>query len=161
MEPQEPTIEAPTENIFESIEPNEAIETVEAPKIVTPAIADTTPTKSIADNPIPETDTLQIAQVTKVTSEILGTVQQTWDNYFGEGKQSNVTLAIIILLTIPAYIAASTLLDILNKLPVLPSVFELVGFGYSVWFVYRYLLLANTRKELIDGITAWKNKVFG
>jgi glutamyl-tRNA synthetase len=43
----------------------------------------------------------------------------------------------------------------------LPSLFELVGFVYSVWFIYRYLLLANTRKELIDGITAWKSKVFG
>jgi hypothetical protein len=58
-------------------------------------------------------------------------------------------------------IATSTLVDFLNKLPVLPSVFELVGFGYSVWFAYRYLLLADTRKELVDGLNAWKNKVFG
>jgi hypothetical protein len=36
-----------------------------------------------------------------------------------------------------------------------------VGFGYSGWFIYRYLLLANTRKELTDAIATWKNKVFG
>jgi len=41
------------------------------------------------------------------------------------------------------------------------SIFELVGFGYSVWFIYRYLLLANTRQELTDAIAAWKNKVLG
>jgi uncharacterized phage infection (PIP) family protein YhgE len=155
MEPQEPTIATPTENTVESIEPVEATETV------TPAIADAEPTKSIADDSIPEINTFKIEQVTQLASEILEKIKQIWGSFFGEGKQSNVTLAVIILLTIPAYIAASALLDILNKLPVLPSIFELVGGVYSVWFVYRYLLLANTRKELIDGITAWKNKVFG
>ncbi len=96
-----------------------------------------------------------------ISNDIWEQVTQLWDEYFGEGKKSNLTIAIIVITTIPLLIAASALLDFLNKLPLLPSVFELVGFGYSGWFIYRYLLLANTRKELTDAIGTWKNKVFG
>jgi threonine/homoserine/homoserine lactone efflux protein len=96
-----------------------------------------------------------------MTNELWQQVMQTWEEYFGEGKKSNLTIAIIIVATIPLLIVASGLLDFLNKLPLLPSVFELVGFGYSVWFVYRYLLLATRRKELTDAIAAWKNQIFG
>ncbi|MDX2254460.1 MAG: CAAD domain-containing protein [Pseudanabaenaceae cyanobacterium bins.39] len=88
-------------------------------------------------------------------------VNQLWEQYFGEGKKSNLILVITILATIPLLIAASALLGFLEKLPILPSIFELVGFGYSVWFVYRYLLFANTRQEITDAIASWKLKIFG
>jgi CAAD domains of cyanobacterial aminoacyl-tRNA synthetase len=148
MESQEENVEAVeaidaiAENLAETVKP------VTAPNAA-PAVTTATTTAPSID------DTL------KVSYDLLNKAKQLWEEYFGEGKKANLTLAIIIIVAIPLLIATSILVDFLNKLPVLPSLFELVGFGYSIWFVYRYLLLANTRKELINGITAWKNKVFG
>jgi hypothetical protein len=139
MEPKEDNVEAIAEDLAETVKP----------VISAPESAAVTNTKPSVD------DTL------KVSSDFLDKGKELWEEYFGEGKKSNLTLAIIIIATIPVLIATSTLVDFLNKLPLLPSLFELVGFGYSIWFVYRYLLLADTRKELTDGIAAWKNKVFG
>jgi CAAD domains of cyanobacterial aminoacyl-tRNA synthetase len=148
MESQEENVEAVeaidaiAENLAETVKP------VTAPNAA-PAVTTATTTAPSID------DTL------KVSYDLLNKAKQLWEEYFGEGKKANLTLAIIIIVAIPLLIATSILVDFLNKLPVLPSLFELVGFGYSIWFVYRYLLLANTRKELINGITAGKNKVFG
>ena len=146
MEPQETTVEAIAENVAETVE----VASVAKNEIAVPIAP---AAQTIKVNPLASKNT--------VSSDIWEQVTQLWEEYFGEGKKDNLTLAIIISAAIPLLIATSALLDFLNKLPLLPSVFELVGFGYSAWFVYRYLLLANTRKELIDAIAAWKNKVLG
>ncbi len=151
MESKEDNVEAiaeDQEDLAETVKPVIAPETARA--VIAPETA-----QAGAVTPTSIDDTI------KVSYDLLDKAKQLWEQYFGEGKKSNLTLAIIIIATIPILIATSTLVDFLNKLPVLPSLFELVGFGYSIWFVYRYLLLADTRKELIDGLTAWKNKVFG
>ncbi len=139
MEPKEDNVEAIAEALDETVKPVTSTPETTALKAASTSVDDSL----------------------KISYDLLDKVKQLWEEYFGEGKKSNLTLAIIIIATIPLLIATSTLVDFLNKLPVLPSLFELVGFGYSIWFVYRYLLLADTRKELIDGLTAWKNKVFG
>ncbi|KAJ0590346.1 putative cyanobacterial aminoacyl-tRNA synthetase, CAAD domain, protein CURVATURE THYLAKOID 1 [Helianthus annuus] len=38
---------------------------------------------------------------------------------------------------------------------------ELVGLGYSGWFVYRYLLFKSSRKELATDIESIKKKIAG
>ena len=48
-----------------------------------------------------------------------------------------------------------------NSIPVLPKVMELVGLGYSSWFVYRYVLYKDSRAELVEQFDALKNKVSG
>ena len=149
MEPQETTVEAIAENVAETVE----VASVAKNEIAVPIAATTPAARTIKINPP--------ASENRVSSDIWKQVTQLWEEYFGEGKKDNLTLAIIVSAAIPLLIATSALLDFLNKLPLLPSVFELVGFGYSAWFVYRYLLLANTRKELIEAIAAWKNKVLG
>jgi hypothetical protein len=142
MEPIETNIGAIAEGGKETVKPTspEPTKTISESQSITATVVD---------------DTL------KGEYDILKEVKQLWGNYFGEGKKTNLMLAIAIISTIPVIIAASVVLDFLNRLPLLPSIFELVGFGYSARFVYRYLLLANTRKELIDGITAWRSKIFG
>ncbi|EXB52719.1 hypothetical protein L484_022496 [Morus notabilis] len=43
----------------------------------------------------------------------------------------------------------------------LPKILELVGLGYTGWFVYRYLLFKSSRKELATDIEALKKKIAG
>ncbi|KAL4557022.1 hypothetical protein LXL04_035192 [Taraxacum kok-saghyz] len=56
---------------------------------------------------------------------------------------------------------STTLLNAINEVPVIPKFLELVGFGYSGWFIYRYLLFKSSRKELADEIEALKKKIIG
>ncbi|OIW04615.1 hypothetical protein TanjilG_30513 [Lupinus angustifolius] len=56
---------------------------------------------------------------------------------------------------------SSILVGAINSVPVLPKVLELVGLGYTGWFVYRYLLFKSSRKELATDIEVLKKKIAG
>ncbi|KAL7083167.1 hypothetical protein ACP275_14G145000 [Erythranthe tilingii] len=56
---------------------------------------------------------------------------------------------------------ASVVVGAVNSVPLLPKVLELVGLGYTGWFVYRYLLFKSSRKELATDIEAIKKKIAG
>uniref|UniRef100_A0A0D9VKM3 Cyanobacterial aminoacyl-tRNA synthetase CAAD domain-containing protein n=1 Tax=Leersia perrieri TaxID=77586 RepID=A0A0D9VKM3_9ORYZ len=43
----------------------------------------------------------------------------------------------------------------------LPKLMEFVGLGYTGWFVYRYLLFKESRKELSDDIESLKKRIAG
>lgn len=55
----------------------------------------------------------------------------------------------------------SALLDAINDLPLIPILLELIGIAYIVWFVYRYLMKANTRQELVQQIDQIKQDIVG
>ncbi len=52
------------------------------------------------------------------------------------------------------------LLDAINDIPLLDVSLELIGLGYIVWFIYRYLLTAASREELSGEINNLKKQVF-
>ncbi|XP_052193125.1 protein CURVATURE THYLAKOID 1A, chloroplastic isoform X3 [Diospyros lotus] len=56
---------------------------------------------------------------------------------------------------------ASIVVGAINSVPLLPKIMELVGLGYTGWFVYRYLLFKQSRKELATDIEALKKKIAG
>jgi hypothetical protein len=51
------------------------------------------------------------------------------------------------------------LLNALNDIPLLSVLLELIGLGYGIWFIYRYLLTAATRQELSGEIQNFKKQV--
>jgi CAAD domains of cyanobacterial aminoacyl-tRNA synthetase len=69
-----------------------------------------------------------------------------------------VTLLIAVLVTIKVTFAV---VDAVNEIPLLAPIFELVGMGYSIWFVYRYMLRASTRQELWQEINGIKTQYLG
>lgn len=68
-------------------------------------------------------------------------------SFFTTYKQSLVSLS-IILGAIVALRLVLAVMDALNDIPLLAPTFKLIGIGYSVWFVSRYLLKSSTRQEL-------------
>ncbi|XP_075510777.1 protein CURVATURE THYLAKOID 1A, chloroplastic-like [Primulina tabacum] len=56
---------------------------------------------------------------------------------------------------------ATIVVGAINSVPLLPKLLELVGLGYTGWFVYRYLLYKSSRKELVEDIEALKKKISG
>lgn len=56
---------------------------------------------------------------------------------------------------------SSTIVGAINAVPLLPKLMELIGLGYTGWFVYRYLLFKSSRKELVEDIEVLKGKITG
>lgn len=95
----------------------------------------------------------QLAQILAIFPERLGEV-------FEEYKQPLTTIG-IALAAVPFVILTVAILKVVNAIPLFAPTFELIGFGYSAWFVYRYLLFAETRRELLQDIDGLKQQVTG
>jgi len=67
--------------------------------------------------------------------------------------------SVILLLSVSSvalYVTAK-MLSALNTLPGIGSLFRLIGFSYSVWFIGRYVYRAENRRHLWDNVhSLWK-----
>jgi hypothetical protein len=50
---------------------------------------------------------------------------------------------------------------VINALPLFAPTLKLVGFTYTCWFIYRYLLFASGRQELVQGLEGLKKQFVG
>ncbi|MEH1874516.1 CAAD domain-containing protein [Nostoc sp.] len=93
-------------------------------------------------------------------SSFLATLPEYLGSFFNQYKQPLINVGLIVggILGVKVLLA---ILDALNDIPLVAPTFELIGIGYSAWFVYRYLLKASTRKELTTEITTLKSQVVG
>jgi threonine/homoserine/homoserine lactone efflux protein len=80
--------------------------------------------------------------------------------FFGENKGPLGTIGLIVggLVTVKLTLAV---LDAINDIPLIAPTLELIGIGYTGWFVYRYLLTASNRQELSEQVTSLKNQFLG
>ncbi|XP_013600389.1 PREDICTED: phosphatase IMPL1, chloroplastic-like isoform X2 [Brassica oleracea var. oleracea] len=69
------------------------------------------------------------------TNELFNDLKEKWD-----GLENKTTVVIYGGGAIVAVWLSSILVGAINSVPLLPKVMELVGLGYTGWFVYRYLL---------------------
>lgn len=53
------------------------------------------------------------------------------------------------------------LIHAVNDIPLVPIILELIGLSYVVWFTYRYLITAETRRELVQQIEQIKQNIIG
>jgi hypothetical protein len=92
--------------------------------------------------------------------DVLAKVPDYIGSFFNEFQQPLITLGIFFLgiITVKVVIA---ILDALNDIPLLAPLLELVGIGYTAWFVWRYLWKASNRQELLQELQAFKNQILG
>ncbi|KAL0712430.1 hypothetical protein Bca4012_019408 [Brassica carinata] len=90
------------------------------------------------------------------TNELFTDLKEKWD-----GLENKTTVIIYGGGAIVAVWLSSILVGAINSVPLLPKVMELVGLGYTGWFVYRYLLFKSSRKELAEDIDSLKKKIAG
>ncbi|MBE9052697.1 CAAD domain-containing protein [Nostocales cyanobacterium LEGE 11386] len=93
-------------------------------------------------------------------SGFLATLPEYLGSFFNQYKQPLVSIGLIVAAIVSVKVLLA-ILDALNDIPLVAPTFELIGIGYSAWFVYRYLLKASTRRELTDEITTLKSQVVG
>ncbi|MCU0570483.1 MAG: SRPBCC family protein [Oculatellaceae cyanobacterium Prado106] len=83
-------------------------------------------------------------------------LSEFWHHY----RATFVALGYVIL----AFIAVQfvfTIIGFITSIPLMSPLFELVGIGYTGWFVYRYLLTASDRQQLYQKINAIKKDILG
>ncbi len=99
-------------------------------------------------------------EIVDSTTEILGDLPLYVTSFFSEYQRPLITVGLFLsaLVTVRVILA---MVDAVNDLPLLAPFFEFVGIGYSAWFVYRYLLRASNRQELVQDISAIKDQVLG
>ncbi|GAC1450671.1 MAG: hypothetical protein NVSMB70_19470 [Chamaesiphon sp.] len=96
----------------------------------------------------------------KQVSEILAELPDYISKFFSDNKRPIITVGLIFTAIITLKLTLA-LLDAINDIPLLGATCELVGMGYTIWFVYRYLLQASTRQELLEEINSFKGQVMG
>jgi CAAD domains of cyanobacterial aminoacyl-tRNA synthetase len=93
-------------------------------------------------------------------SSFLATLPEYAGTIFNKYKQPLTVLGLIVAAIVTLKVVLA-ILDALNDIPLVAPTFELIGIGYSAWFVYRYLLKASSRQELTSEITTLKKQVVG
>ena len=102
----------------------------------------------------------QLRQIGERIYTFLAGLPDYLSDFFGEYKRPLITVGLIFgsVVTVKLTLA---LLDAVNDIPLLAPTFELVGFGYTAWFIYRYLRTAASRQELAGRFNTLKNEVLG
>ncbi|MBE9181834.1 CAAD domain-containing protein [Oculatella sp. LEGE 06141] len=102
----------------------------------------------------------QWRQIGEKVSEFLSYLPDYLTEFFSEYKRPIITVGLVVGALIAVKLTLAVL-DAVNDIPLLAPTFELIGFGYSAWFVYRYLLRASNRKELANDFNSLKEQVLG
>ena len=89
--------------------------------------------------------------IVRQISSSLAQIPNYFGSYFNEYKQLVITILLLIAATIALRIFVA-IIDAIDDLPLVAPTFELVGIGYCIWFVNRYLLKSSRRQELSQEI---------
>lgn len=111
--------------------------------------------------PAPESETSQqLKQVADRVYAFLAGLPDYLSDFFGEYRRPIITLGLIFGSIVSVKLTLA-LLDAVNDIPLLAPTFELIGFGYTAWFIYRYLWRASNRQELAASFDSLKAQVLG
>ncbi|HAT12549.1 MAG TPA: hypothetical protein DCS91_02125 [Microcoleaceae bacterium UBA11344] len=107
-----------------------------------------------------ETPTDQFQDIKDQVVTILSELPTYVSNFLAEYQKPIVTVGLILAGGITIKVTLGVL-DALNDVPLAAPIFELIGIGYTGWFVYRYMLKASNRQELLAEIESLKEQVVG
>ncbi|WP_017297375.1 CAAD domain-containing protein [Nodosilinea nodulosa] len=117
-------------------------------------------TSESATESLGEEATRQVQIVWDKVSGLLGDLPDYVSTFFKQYRRPIVTVGLIIAAIIAVKLVLA-LLSAINDFPLLAPTFELIGLIYSGWFLYRYLLKASNRQELLGDIAAIRDQVLG
>jgi len=102
----------------------------------------------------------QMQQIGNQVAEFLAELPSRLGKFFEENRRQIVIVSVILaaVVALRVMLAATSALD---EVPLVSGTFQVIGLGYSIWFLYRYLLRAANRKELGQKIRLLKERVVG
>jgi CAAD domains of cyanobacterial aminoacyl-tRNA synthetase len=90
----------------------------------------------------------------------LATVPDYFDGALGNYRKPLTTVGLILVAGLGVAVADGVLAR-LNTIPLFAPTFELIGLGFTGWVLFRYLLYADTRQELIQAYDHVKERITG
>ncbi|MEB3225433.1 MAG: CAAD domain-containing protein [Synechococcus sp.] len=121
----------------------------------------TTPFSSEAPGPMTTPQTEQPWQdAVKPITDFLTELPEELGKFFADYKQPLITVGLIVAALITVKLTFA-LIGAINDIPLLAPTFELIGISYTAWFVYRYLLKASDRQDLLAEFDSLKSQVLG
>lgn len=115
---------------------------------------------AIATITTPETTTGQFQEIKDQVVTIVSELPVYVSNFFAEYQKPIVTVGLILTGAVSIKVTLAVL-NALNEIPLVAPTFQLIGLGYTSWFVYRYLLKVSDRQELLAEIEVLKEQVVG
>ncbi|XP_027108591.1 protein CURVATURE THYLAKOID 1B, chloroplastic [Coffea eugenioides] len=88
--------------------------------------------------------------------EIVKTIQEAWDKVEDKYAVSSLALALLVALC-----GSTGLVSAIDRLPLIPGVLELVGIGYTTYFVYKNLVFKPDREALVKKIKDTYEDIIG
>jgi CAAD domains of cyanobacterial aminoacyl-tRNA synthetase len=104
--------------------------------------------------------TEELLQIGLQISQLLKQLPSYIKRFF-EAYKSPIIIIGLILAAIVTLKLMVAVIDALNDLPLFAASFEVIGIGFVIWFVYRYLLKASTRQEIALEIQILKEQIIG
>ena len=92
--------------------------------------------------------------------EVVSNLDTILGNFFSEYRQLIISLGLVFG-SIVAVKLTLALLSALNEIPLVEPSLELVGLGFTVWFVTRFMLKSEKRQEFYTKFTDTKDSVLG
>ncbi|MCP2727706.1 isoleucine--tRNA ligase [Limnofasciculus baicalensis] len=120
------------------------------------------PVISVIDNPQDDTPQSR-AEIQQLGNEANQLLSESLTEINLLSKKNLQVLAIVGLIVVASITLKITIavLDAINHLPLLPTFFELIGIGYTLWVGKRYVLFGKNRQELSVKIQELKVEVLG
>ncbi len=101
----------------------------------------------------------QWQQFGEKTSVFITDLQNSVGDFFKNYQPLLGNLGWILLALISAKLMLA-LLEAINDIPLLSLILELIGIGYVIWFIFRYLLTSASRQKLSGELQNFKKQVF-
>ncbi|HIK11227.1 MAG TPA: CAAD domain-containing protein [Oscillatoriaceae cyanobacterium M33_DOE_052] len=102
----------------------------------------------------------QWQQIKDQVIDILSDLPDYLGSFFNQYQKPIVTIGLLVAVIVTMRVTLAVV-DSINDIPLLAPTFELIGMGYSAWFIYRYLLQASSRQELWQEINSIKESLLG
>lgn len=120
-------------------------------------------TKNAEISPIKTTTPGSNPEWMKFGEQISGYISETSNyatDFLSAYRVPLLVLGGIIIFAI-VFTVTSSLLTAINHIPLVKPIFQLVGLGYTIWFVWRYLVSSSKRQELFQEWNSWQSYLVG
>jgi len=102
----------------------------------------------------------QWKKIGEKATEFVDTLPDFVGDFFEQYQRPLTVIGILVASLISVKLLLG-FLDTVNEIPCFEPFFQLIGLIYSGWFVYRYLLNAGSRQELLELIDDYKEQILG
>jgi CAAD domains of cyanobacterial aminoacyl-tRNA synthetase len=110
--------------------------------------------RAFRDDEIKEAGKEVVDNVSTTATEFADKVAAYW-----EASEEKPTLVAVGFGAILALYFANTIVTAVDHLPLLSTVFELIGLTFSGWTTYRLIAVEGEKEKLISGIKGFASKV--